>query len=520
MNTHSNNHRIGNVVWKILAFAGIIFAAVMSCSNTAADRAAQGSNQTNGVQIASGSQESGGSSQVASNAPAPVEPNATLSNMQNAFRQVAKTVIPEVVEINVVNVVNVQVPQSPFDFFFNNPGGNGNQPQERQYKQRGLGSGVIVRHDGNTVYVLTNAHVAGDAEEISVVLNDGRQFKAKKVGSDSRLDLALISFQTKGDVPVAQLGDSNSIQVGDWAIAVGNPLGFESTVTAGIISAVGRTADQGKLANSITDYIQTDAAINPGNSGGALVNLKGQIIGINTWIASQSGGSVGLGFAIPINNAKKAIDDFIQHGKITYGWLGVQIGNADPNLYPNIRSAMKLGDAAGSMVFNLYRNSPAAKGGILPGDYITAVNGQSVQDANHLSRMVGTLSPGETVNFDLIRYGQKKSVSVKITERSAESQLQNQTDQLWPGLYVVGLTQDIEKQLGVKNVNGVVVAQTIQGSPAGTAGFQQGDIIQSIGGKDINNMLDFYKALNEASSQSVVFQISRGGNQIRLALVK
>ena len=216
-----------------------------------------------------------------------------LYDIQAAFEAVAFDVQPVVVEINTVAVVRRNVPRSfsPWDFFFDR-----NPPsEERELRRPGLGSGVIVRKDGRNVYVLTNDHVVGNASEISVRLHDGREFEATVVGRDSSLDLALISFRTSDDVPVARLGDSEDLRVGHWVLAIGNPLGFESTVTAGIISALRREPPDGARITSFTDYIQTDAAINRGNSGGALVNLEGEVVGLNTWIASQTGGSQGLG---------------------------------------------------------------------------------------------------------------------------------------------------------------------------------------------------------------------------------
>ena len=236
---------------------------------------------------------------------------------------------------------------NPFDFFFRGPRGNNEEGEKREYKRPGLGSGVIVKKDSNNVYVLTNNHVAGTADEIKVKLNDGREYDAKRIGNDPRTDLALIKFESSENIPVADLGNSEHLEVGDIVLAVGNPFGFESTVTMGIVSALGRETLSGSSIAGFTDYIQTDASINPGNSGGALVNLKGEIVGINTWIASQSGGSVGVGFAIPINNAKKAIEDFISTGKVVYGWLGVSIGDADEKMFPDIRKSLDLGNKNG-----------------------------------------------------------------------------------------------------------------------------------------------------------------------------
>jgi serine protease Do len=231
-----------------------------------------------------------------------------LIDLQQCYRQISKSVMPVVAEINVIEVIRQKVsrPISPWEFFFG-PAPDQTAAEEREYRKTGLGSGVIVGQTGEHVYVLTNNHLVGNAERIGVRLYDGRQFEAEIDLRDPQTDLALIRVETGEVVPVARLGDSDELQVGDIVLAVGNPFGFESTVTAGIVSAVGRNRNGSSTALN-ADYVQTDAAINPGNSGGALVNIKGEIIGINTWIASTTGASVGLGFAIPINYAKKIIE--------------------------------------------------------------------------------------------------------------------------------------------------------------------------------------------------------------------
>ena len=254
--------------------------------------------------------------------------------LQSSFRAISSGVLPSVVEIDFTEKTTVSS-SSPFDdlpfFFFGLPNQGERGGQARERVQQGLGSGVIVRRTGDTVYVLTNNHVAGKADEIKVKLNDGREFSAKLIGADERQDIALVSFEAKaGDdgIVVAKLGDSDAVQTGDICLAMGAPLGYSQSVTQGIVSATGRS---GAGIGNLNDFIQTDAAINQGNSGGPLVNIYGEVIGINTWIASSSGGSVGLGFAIPINAIKKAIDDFISKGKITYGWLGVSLVDINEN---------------------------------------------------------------------------------------------------------------------------------------------------------------------------------------------
>ena len=235
---------------------------------------------------------------------------AILEAMQGAFRSIASQVLPSVVELDVVETrQRQQFSFGDFFDFFNR--GNDSNDKNQEYEASGMGSGVVVKKQGNTYYVLTNNHVAGSAKQISIKLNDGRIFTGTLVGKDERKDIALVSFETKEEVRVARLGDSDTVQQGDICFAMGTPLGYFSSVTQGIVSATGRA---GTYVNNISDFIQTDAAINQGNSGGPLVNIYGEVIGINTWIASQSGGSQGLGFSIPINNIKRAIDDFIATG--------------------------------------------------------------------------------------------------------------------------------------------------------------------------------------------------------------
>src|SRR5574344_195135 len=291
---------------------------------------------------------------------------SVIEAMQNVFRSVSSSVLPSVVEVDVVETKTR--PANPFSeipfFFFGEPEGSQDNSQQREYKQSGLGSGVIVKRDGKTYYVLTNNHVAGSANEITVKLNDGREFSCKLVGNDERKDIALVSFTSDDDkIPVAILADSDKVQTGDICFAMGTPLGYFASVTQGIVSATGRT---GTGIGNISDFIQTDAAINQGNSGGPLVNIYGEVIGINTWIASQSGGSQGLGFAIPINNIKKAINDFISKGKVTYGWLGVSL----VDITKEYKEELGVGNTTGAFASQVFVGSPAQKSGMQAGDYI------------------------------------------------------------------------------------------------------------------------------------------------------
>lgn len=450
-----------------------------------------------------------------------------LVNGVPSFRNVAAKVLPTVVEITVVDVVKQPVPDSgqgfPFNFLLPPQGGQGqgqNQqsqpspPQSQEFKQEGLGSGVMVKRDGDTIFVLTNNHVVGNATEIKVKLYDGREFTAKLVGKDSRKDLALISFTTKDkNVPIATLGNSSQMQVGDWVLAIGNPFGFQSTVTAGIVSALGR---QGVgPGNTIDQFIQTDAAINRGNSGGALVNMDGQVIGINDWIVAPSGGSVGLGFAIAINDATKAITDFIQHGSIQYGWLGVSV--QDP--YPTLAKEMNLDGKAGSFVYHVFQNSPAAKGGILPGDFITAINGKDVKNTDDLIRVVGDLPAGDQATFKLIRNDKVLTETVKIGLRQDQAAIEKNRN-LWPGISVLPLDDQIRQQLKLPaNSNGIVVVNVVDKTPAAVAGLQQGDLIKQINNKPVQNAEQFYQDINE-NQRHFSFEIERQGSTFNIGINK
>jgi len=439
-----------------------------------------------------------------------------LENLQHAYRQVAQKVLPVVVQIDVVDVVKQTVPQfqSPFDYFFG-PREKGKAPLEQEFKRYGLGSGVIVKRAGTKVYVLTNNHVAGEADEISIRLYDKRQYTATLVGRDPNKDLALVVFETSEDVPISEFGDSDKVQVGDIVFAVGNPMGFTSSVTSGIVSAVGRQPLPSSGVASFTDYIQTDAAINQGNSGGPLMDIYGRVIGINTWISSPSGGSVGLGFTVPINNAKKAIEDFITKGKVEYGWLGVNISD----LTPEVKQDLGIGSAGGSFVYNVYKGSPADKAGIIPGDFITKVDGEPVADSTHFLFLVAKLVPKQTYEFELLREGSEVRVSVRIAERLEEEKIARQVKNLWPGMFVVRITEEIEKQLDLpKKYGDLVVAQVQQDTPAAVAGIRPGDIVMEVNGKKVTTIREFYSALNSPDGRTVMFRLYRQGQEIIVGL--
>lgn len=437
---------------------------------------------------------------------------------QQSFRDVASQTLPVVVEVNVVNVVKTQALPDAFNFFFGNQDQNSQNSQPREYRQQGLGSGVIVRHDGSKGYILTNHHVVNGADEIQVTLYDGREYDAELVGSDPRRDLALIKIETREDLPVAVLGDSDDLYVGDWVFAVGNPMGFESTFTAGIVSAVGRESDQIIQGGSFTDYIQTDAAINPGNSGGALVNLKGEVIGVNSWIATQSGGSQGLGFAIPINNAKKAINDFIESGSVTYGWLGVNVRD----ISDESKDSLDLKGIDGAFINDVFIDSPAEDGGLLPGDFITKVNNREVSNRNDLVKIIGNLEPDRWTTFELYRDGRKQNVSLKIGRRDDEKTIADDGSiNVWPGLTVVEATDEVRQSLNLDtNKGNIVVANVTKGSPAETAGLRPGDIILRVDNDRIKDLGEFYSKMNDSEDSEVMLRVYRGNREAIIGIVK
>ncbi|TVR74431.1 MAG: Do family serine endopeptidase [Spirochaetaceae bacterium] len=443
-------------------------------------------------------------------------------DLSRSFRSVAEQVLPVVVEINVVEVVRQNIPrlQSPFDFFFAPPGQDQPRLEEREFERPGLGSGVIVDRSGDTVYVLTNAHVVGEADRISIRLHDKREFEGRAVGRDPRTDLALVAFETSEPVPVARLGDSDGLHIGDWVLAVGNPFGFESTVTAGIISAVRReAAGRGAIA-SYTDYIQTDAAINPGNSGGALVNMEGEIVGINTWIASRGGGSVGLGFAIPVNNARRVIRDFLEKGRVTYGWLGVSIRDMNGDLPEEFVRELNPEGVPGAFVVNVHLDSPASESGIRPGDLITRVGEREIRDSAQLTREVGSIAPGARTQFTLLREGRTVRLPVTLAERAPEEELRDNS-RLWPGMMVTVLTGEIREQLDLpEGQSGVVATGVLEGTPAAVAGLRNGDLITRVNTEPVRTVQDFYRLIGDDRSEELHFRVRRQNREFIIGLVR
>jgi peptidase Do len=426
-----------------------------------------------------------------------------LESLQKANREVSAYVLPSVVTITVVETKKVKTQSYNFPFDFFGWGNNGNDgDSEREYKSEALGSGFIVRKKGNTYYVLTNQHVIGNATDITVVLNNEEHVSAKLVGTDARKDIAMISFEYDKELPVIALGDSDTVKVGDPVFAFGSPMGFESSVTNGIISAVGRSG--GPDNQNINDFLQTDTAINQGNSGGPLVNIYGEVIGVNNWIASSSGGSQGLGFSIPINNVKRSIDDFITYGQAKYGWLGIQLASSSDELL----ESLGIKEKEGALAVQLFIGSPAHKGGILPGDFIIELNGKKVKSYDSLVRDVGDLHAGENAKFTVIRNGKQIELTVKIEERNEN--MVTDSSKLWPGFSPYPITDKIAKELNLKNKNGVVVAGMGTKTPAVSMGLKTGDVIKKVNDVSVANLKDFYAELSKGSKE-FWFEIERDG---------
>ncbi|MCF7938561.1 MAG: Do family serine endopeptidase [Spirochaetales bacterium] len=486
---------------KLLIFNIVLVAVVVALSLTFMLAGTSSTAETEKTQQVQTAQE-----------PAPDDSFESLENIENSFRDVADQVLPEVVTLKVVDVVQQQMPQQGFPWNLpQNNQNNGNNGQE--YKRRGLGSGVIVKNDGDKHYILTNAHVVGDADEIQAVLNDGKQFTASLVGKDPRRDLALVQFTSDEDIPVAELGNSDKMQPGDWVLAVGSPFGFASSISAGIVSAKGRSGPQ----QTISQYIQTDAAINRGSSGGALVNLEGKVVGINTWIAAPSGGNVGLGFAVPINNAKQSITDIIEKGKVEYGWLGVTATNVNEKL----AEKMKLDTQQGALVHNIYLDSPAAEGGLLPGDFITRINDQEISDRDELVRVIGNMRAGESADFTVYRYGEKKNISLSLGKREDRETIISNQDKLWPGMIVVPLQKETREKLNLEaSVDGVLLVHLQKGSKPYIGGLRPSDVITKINETPVESLLDYYKAFNNTATSEFEIGFIRKGNEYSVEISK
>ena len=429
----------------------------------------------------------------------------SFDQVQDIFRSVAAENLPVVVEIDVMNTKEAGQEMTeavPWDDYFSAP--DSSVPRDK-FDFYGLGSGVIIRKIDTTYYVITNYHVVGDSRQIQLSLYDGRVYPAEKVGVDVRKDLALVSFKTDDrDISVARLGDSRELYVGDWVMAIGNPLGYESSVTAGIVSALDREdAPEGNISN----FIQTDASINQGNSGGALINMKGEVVGINSWISTSTGGSMGLGFSLPINNALSSIDDIIAYGKPRYGWLGVSMGDVNSQLAEEIGLDP---NRRGAYIYQVFIGSPAWNGGIRAGDFVTSINGEPIKNRKALTYLIGEIDPDTTIPVNVYRGGLEKKLSVTIENREDEDQVSARNSLAWPGVTLLPLNERVKTALGLdEEYTGVIVEDTYAKTPFQLAGLQVGDIIESVNGSEIISLNDFYEGIGSQSENIFNLKVKR-----------
>ncbi|HKJ66480.1 MAG TPA: DegQ family serine endoprotease [bacterium] len=456
-----------------------------------------------------------------SKADAALQPNVqgSLQDFNNAFVRIAESITPSVVTINTEQVIEhpdirSDVPpqfEDWFDRFF---------PREEDMTRQVLGSGVIVQEDG---YILTNNHVVARGKEITVKLADGREFTAEEVMTDPRSDLAVVQIDESG-LPAIEMGDSDELQVGEWVVAIGSPFSEElrHTVTAGIVSAKGRTSILSQR-DLIQDFIQTDAAINPGNSGGALVNLYGQLVGINTAIATQSRGYQGIGFAIPVNMAIKVMNDLIERGRVVRSYIGVEIRSVDSE----IAQAMGMDRPYGALVNNIMEGSPAARSNLQEGDVIVAVDDQSVESSGDLQTKISQLQPGTDHELTVVRGGNQRTFSITVEvmpqdygELASREQQEGRTGGGTLGMTLENITPDMARRFDLPTTSGVLVTGVQSGTPAAEKGIQRGDIITHVGvNTPVENVSEFRDAMEKYDpGDAVLLRIRRGDQSFFVGL--
>lgn len=443
----------------------------------------------------------------------------TADQTSKAFTSVAKKAIPAVVFIKISSSVPDQDDsfspgyQNPFDYFgddfmkkfFGSP--YGKQPDRAP--QLSQGSGFFVTADG---YILTNAHVVKGADKISVVLHDGREIDATLIGSDSHTDVAVIKVEGK-DFPFIHLGDSDAMDIGEWVVAIGSPFQLEASLTVGVISAKGR---QNLRITDLEDFIQTDAAINPGNSGGPLLNLNSEVIGINTAIVSRTGGYMGIGFAIPSNMAKNIMNQIIDKGVVTRGFLGVSLQPVDKD----IADAFNLEKPEGALISEVVKDSPADKAGLKQGDIILEYNRTPIKSLGGFRNEISLMHPGSTVNLKINRKGQILNYTITLGT-SSDNIVATGGMVAKLGLEVDNLSPEVAKQLGYSaGEEGVVVTKIKPGSPSAMTGIRPGFLILAINHKKIMNVNDFNEALNDPANKKRVLILARQGNVTRFYSIK
>lgn len=463
-----------------------------------------------------------------------------LERANRAFIEVVNRAKPAVVQITTTRSVPTSRSQRSFDFFGEDdffefwfgPRERREQQEraepEEQEEVRGLGSGVIVSEEG---YILTNNHVIERAEDIAVVLPNGREYKATVVGKDAGrqgTDLAVLKIDGN-DLPTLPLGNSEELQIGEWVIAIGSPFGLAQTVTRGMVSAKGRMSPGIDIA--YTDFIQTDAAINRGNSGGALINIRGELIGINTAIATGGGlsyGNVGVGFAIPTNLAKRIMTQLIDKGEVERGWLGVSL-QPQPIDY-DLAEKLNLETPRGALITQVYKGTPAHKAGIRRGDVIVEFDKVAIRDMNHLRHVVAAASVGETTEVKVIRKGTEKILKVKLEKRTQEvlAKFRSRGEPFAPdeedvgvfaNIYVQALTSELAARYGYAGETGVIVAAVERRSPAARAGIGVGTLIQEIEGVEITNLKDYREQIKAVKDKAKILLYVRQPNDRGAAFV-
>jgi len=443
------------------------------------------------------------SSRGSTDAPVKDVPKDLLTSQQ-AFMNVAKAVTPAVVNISAVTRKRVIQPQFEFSPFFDDFFGGG-LPRPRYRRESSLGSGFIINREG---YIVTNSHVVKDAESIQIKLSNEKVYNAKVVGQDPKTDIAVIKVVGASDLPVAVLGDSDKLQVGQWAIAIGNPFGLDRTLTVGVISATGRS-NMG--IETYEDFIQTDASINPGNSGGPLLNVYGEVIGINTAIVAAG---QGIGFAIPINMAKSVVTQLIKKGSVSRGWLGVSI----QPVTDEIAQSFGLKKAKGALIADVMAGSPAAKAGLKQGDIITSFAGKEIKDARQLQMTVADTPTGQQVPVVIFRDGKPLTLSITLASSdsaSAQNPRSTEPQSGWFGLTV----EELPRSMRAAGLKGVVVTEVDPEGTAASSGIQRGDVIISVNQQRIANVAEYGKAIRDAEQRgSVALLVKRGDASIYFVL--
>ncbi|MCY3774055.1 MAG: DegQ family serine endoprotease [Gemmatimonadetes bacterium] len=438
----------------------------------------------------------------------------SLQEFSETFAGIAEKVKPSVVLIRSKRVAR-QAQQrfwNPWEEFF----GGGPQRDSQPRPFRGLGSGVIVSEDG---YILTNNHVVEGADELTIQLSDEREVEAEIVGLDPRTDLAVIKVGL-GDLPVLPFGDSDKLRVGEWVMAVGNPFGYNHTVTAGIVSAKGRSRVLPRDQNTYENFIQTDAAINPGNSGGALVDLDGNLMGVNTAIATRTGGYQGIGFAIPANMARKIMTRLVEDGRVTRGYLGVMIRNLDEV----VAESMGIESTVGVLIEGITDDGPAKDSDLQREDVVIALNGKEVEDTDDLRNRIADMAPGTEVELDVIRDGAPKNVTIKLGElpdgdptRTASREGSPKSPASNLGIDVMDVAREWTRYY--ESGSGVVIAQVRSGSVAEDKGLRRGDLIREVNGGPVSSVQEFLAVVREFDAgQAIRFRIQRGSAQFLVGL--